>query len=84
MVDHNISNTQSDMYDIILLSCAFCWPKTCPIGDCHPSSLDNLSESPTTKLTWYVHGVDNGAGVFSQQQVMVSLCFVSSNRMAVL
>ena len=29
----------------MFLSCASCWPKTCPIGDCHPSSLDNLSES---------------------------------------
>ena len=60
----NISNTQSDMCDIFL-SCALCWPKTCPIGDCHPSSLDNLSESPTARLAWCMHGVDEGVTVFS-------------------
>ena len=68
----------------LFLSCALCWPKTCPIGDCHPSSLDNLSESPTARLVWCMHGVDEGSGVFSLQLVMESLCFVSSNRMAVL
>ena len=50
MVGHKIIfNTQSDMCGIYL-SCASCWPNTCPIGDCHPSSLDNLCESHSTRL----------------------------------